>query len=790
MLKNYLKVAFRSFSKDLRFSLINLVGFSFGIFSFLVIILYINHESSFDSFHEKADRVFRMGWDMDSPDGESHLSVTTAGPAPDMYEKFPEIESFCRFSNNYFGYLNFKEQDYEIRMLYYADSGFFDLFSYRLLQGDPDHCLEAPFQLVITEQLSKKIFGNEDPVGKVLKWNNEFDFTVSGVIEDPPSNSHIQYAALASFSTLYSLDNIYLDWDGGVGYFSYFLFTKNTHPENLGKGLEQFHFDNINYKYEPGGWKITPYFEALKDIHLHSTGQGSIGRRGNPQNNRVFFIIAIFILVLACVNFMNLSTARYSIRSKEIGVRKVFGASRPNLIRQFLGESVMLVLFSTVLALILLEVFLPYIRELSGSEIKVYTHINIWILAGLPVLIFIIGLLAGSYPALFLSSFNPVTIIYSRLSPGKGSISFRNILVLFQFSVSIAIIICTLIVMSQMRYIMNKNLGFDKDNLLVLPMTSSTFKTKQAVIQQELQKVPGVISTAASGFIPGFSNTAEGYIPEGQENSIMFNRISIDHNYIQTLGLEIVKGRAFSKDFPTDSSAIIVNESLARKLNWEDPVGKYLERGGKLNIIGVVKNFNYSNLHSPVEPLILNLIPYGGFNYILVKFKTDDFGDLLKILESTWRSVDPYEPFDYQFTDEYLKLAYVSETKFGQIFMIFAALSTLLAALGLFGLAAFEAEKRRKEIGIRKILGSSVSDIATLLVYSFLRWVLLSNLIAWPVSYFLMQSWLNHFSFRVSMNPLVFIAATIVSILISVLTVWSRSYRIANMNPADSIKYE
>ena len=790
MIKNYLKTAIRNFTKDIRFSLINLIGFSLGLFGFLVIIFYVKHESGYDLFHENAENIYRMGWDMKSPEGLDKYSVTTAGPAPDIYEHFPSVKAFCRFSYGTEGFFSYNKRDFKAEKFFYADSGFFEVFSYKLLQGNPQTCLSDPFSVVLSNSIAKSIFGDEDPVGKIIKWDNQHDFLITGIIEDPPADSHLKYSALASFSTLYTFNNIFLGWDGGVSYFSYFLFENNTSPADLGKKFDDLYYDNINHKYEQGGWKVIPRFENITDIHLYSEGEGDIAPRGNPENNKLFLVIAIIILTLACVNFMNLSSARYSARSEEVAIRKVFGATRPKLIRQFLGESILIVSLATVIALILIEAALPYIQNLSKTEFSIYSNKNLIILVSIPLIILTTGVLAGSYPALFLSSFKPASIFRNRLNVKNRGISFRNILVIFQFAVSISLIICTFIVLSQMRFMINKDLGFDKENMIALQITSDEFREKHVIVQDEISRINDVISTAASVYFPGIGNTAEGYRPEGQDKSVLINRIAIDHNYPSTMELKIKQGRAFSREFPTDSSAFLVNESFARRFGWDSPVGKYINRDGKHKIIGVVEDFHYSSMHSPISPLIMNLVPYYGFNYIIVKFKTENFSGLIHQIKDTWKSIDPDEPFNYLFIDDYLRNAYEKEIRFSKIFLIFTILATVLASLGLFGLAAFEAEKRKKEIGIRKILGSTVTAVTGFLVSNFLRLVIISNLIAWPVAYFLMKRWLEDYEFRNDINPLIFVFAAVLSLLIAVTTVWSRSYRIANMNPADTIRVE
>lgn len=790
MILNYLKITIRKFYKDFRFSLINLAGLSLGMFCFMIIVFYISFETGFDRFHKNSDNIYRMGWAIKSPDATEKYSVTTAQPAPDMYESFPEISGFCRFSMLSEGYLGYLQEDFFTENFLFADSGFFDLFDYELIIGNPETCLRQPYSILLTQSMAEKIFHKDNPIGESLSWNNEYDFIVTGILKDPPSDSHLQFSVLASFSSLYEIKNAYLGWNGGVGYFSYLLFEEGKTPKDLDEKLEQLYFDNINQLYEQGGWKIVPFFEPLKDIHLKANSEGQIGRRGNPANNRLFLIIAIIILCLACINFMNLSTARYSTRTRELGVRKVFGASRRNIILQYYGESLLMVCIACIPALILLEALLPVIQRISGSEFSIYSRGNLPVIIALPLIIFLTGAIAGSYPSLFLSSFSPVSILKGKINPGKKNLTFRNILVIIQFTAGSALIICTLIIGSQLNYIRNKDLGFDKNNILVLPMTSIEFRQNLAVLQEEIGKLSGVISTTATDFIPGIQNASEGYIPEGSDNSLIFNRISVDYNYIETMGLAIKTGRSFSEDFSTDKDAFIINEALARKMGWDNPLEKSLTRDGTHPVIGVVKDFNYSKLASPISPLIINLKPFNGYNYLLVKTSVLNHKELIRKIRSIWKEFDSNEPFDYHFLDKYIENEYESERKFGNLFITASILSLLIAALGLFGLSSFEAEKRKKEIGIRKVLGSTVNKITSGFIKKFFLLVVISNFIAWPIAWKIMNNWLNTFEFRTEIKASNFIAALLISMLIALITVWSRTYKIANMNPADAIRCE
>ncbi len=788
MLFNILKTASRNFLRNLQYSFINLFGFSLGLLSFLLIILYVNHEKNFDRFHDNSEQLYRAGWIMKSPTDEKKLAVSTAAFGPSLFDEFPSIIDFTRLSNPGEGYLRYADKDYKTRMLVYADSSFFRMFSFDLLQGDPLTCLQDPYSIVLSSSLARKIFGDEDPMGKSLKWNKQHIFTVTGVVADHPSKSHIRFTALASFSTLYTYDNVYLDWNGGLSYYTYILLGDKTNITALEPQLGDFMHAHINYLYEQAGWKVIPHFQNMKDIYLDDTVLG--GLTGNPVRNMVYMVVAVFILILVCINFMNLSTARYSSRAGEVAVRKTFGAARNQIIRQFLGESLLMTTLGMIIALILLEAFTPLFNEITGKELNLYDPGNLRILLALPFIILFISLTAGSYPAFYLSGFSPLFILRSKGKTGNGSVSFRNFLVLFQFAVSIILIISTLMVYKQVRFLREHDLGFDKENLIILPMSSHDFRQKHEIVQDEISGVPGVISTAAIAFFPGEGDYSEGFQPEGYDQPVMFNKITGDYGMIRTLGLEISEGRGFSRSFGADTEAIMINESLARSLGWDDPLGKNISRNGDHEVIGVVKDFNFTSLSQPIRPLIIGMVPYDGYTNILVRFKTENIKNMLASVERVWKSIDPYEPFDYSFVDARLENLYKADLRSGQIFMAFAILAMIIASLGVYGLASFEAERRTREIGIRKVLGSSSRGIIRILVGKFTFWVALSNLIAWPAAWIIMQRWLDHFAYRTTLSISIFIAASLFSVLIALLTVTVKSYRTAIRNPVESLRYE
>jgi len=790
MIRNNIKIFFRNLFRNPVFSLINILSLTIGIACSILIILYVKYELSFDNFHQHKSQVYRVAMRMKTQENEDVTANTTAAVGPTMVQDFAGIEKTVRLRSPQNGFFNIGEKkSYETGIIY-ADSTFFEVFSFKLLTGDPKDVLTRPYSLVISEETAKKIFGEKNPVGQSVKLNNKEDLIITGVVAKPPSNSHIQFSNLISFTSLYEDSRLHMDWDGGWQYCTYIKLMEQYPIVDLKSKMDDFMYKYINKKYEQYGASLNPVFQPLKSIYLHSNLSGEIGPVGNPSNIYIFSSISIFILIIACINFMNLTTALSTRRAKEVGIRKVTGARRFILIRQFLTESILLSSIGLIIALIIIEIILPYFNNLISKDLHIYQLSNWQIIIGFPLIIFFVGILAGSYPAGYLSAFKPTQIIQGILTTGKGKSNIRNILVLLQFIISIALIICTSSIYNQLNYIKKKDLGFDNNHIILLPLVGDEAKEKFEIILTELKALPDIINTSVSSDYPGHGFTSNGYIPEGYEKPVMINVIDVDYDFLNTMGLEISEGRNFSRKYVTDRNAYLVNETFVKKMNWKEPLGKKISRGGDHEVIGVVEDFHFATLHEEIAPLIFTMKPYLGFDYIIVKIRKEGITSTIKSIEKKWQAITPYEPFDYFFLDDEFRKVYRHELQFGKLLFYFTILAIGIACMGLFGLASFITEQRTKEVGIRKAMGATSISVVTLFSKDFTRWVLISNLFAWPAAFYFLNKWLQNFAYRIQFPFWIFIVTSVVALLIAFLTVSYKSFRVANINPAESLRHE
>jgi len=789
MIKHLLIIIFRQFIKYKFYMLIKLLGLSVGIAVSLLIMLYVYHEWSFDNFHTGRDSIYSMVVETQRGDLVDNSASATAGIGPSLLEEFPEITGMVRLTNPRSNYFIADEKSRQVKDVVFADSSIFNIFSFPLLRGNPEIALHEPFTMVLTESMATELFGDEDPIGKILRYNGEYNFNVTGIALDPPANSHIYFNAILSFSSLYEMKGYYMGWDGGWSYYTYIKVADRVDWQNLNSKLSPFLDKHINYKYRNYGVELGMHFDNLKQVYLNSSAPGQYPRSGNPVNLYIFSAIALLILLIACINFMNLSTARFVNRAREVGVRKVVGASREMLVRQFLGESVTISLLALAIAIILVEILMPEFNELTNSGISLYGT-SIWIIPVLIVFGLLVGIISGSYPAFFMSSFKPISVIKGNmLSKTKGK-GFRNVLVVIQFFIATILILSTITIFRQLNYVNTKSLGYNKENTLILSLSGEESKTNYQLLKNELNKMSFITSVGASSEIPVYGFTQNGYIPEGYDNSMMFHALDVDSDYLETMGIEVAEGRGFSKVFSSDDNAVLINQALAEKLSWVSPLGKKISRDGDHTVIGVVKDFHFAPLQFRIEPLIITQKPYMGFGHLSIKVNTDHWSTTLEDIEEIWLKLFPSEPYIYSFLDKSLEDSYGREEKFGKIFTYFAFLAILLAGLGLFGLASFLTEQRRKEIGIRKTFGAGTGKIIWWLGKDFTKMVLIGNLLAWPLSWFLLQRWLDGFAFHAPLNPFVFVLSLVILLLFAFGTVAWQSAKAARMNPVDAIGYE
>jgi len=788
MLRNYFKIAFRIIFRNKVFSAINILGLAIGLTVSIVIIVYVKHELSYDKFHINHENIYRLGiW---QTQGENITLSAISSPAmgPDISNQFPEINKFVRISTPQEGIYMFNNENFNSKQLVYADSTFFEIFTFDLLQGDPLQALKFPNSIVLAQSLAKKMFKEVSPIGQSLVLDGDVLLTVTGIVKDPPSNSQLKFDALISFNTVSEHEDFYGEWDGNFSYYTFFEFNEGINIEALSLKMENFFYEKLNKKIESYGWKFLPLFEPLEDIYLRSKIQDNYYETGSLKTVYIFITIAILILIIASINFMNLTTALSFQRIKEVAIRKAIGASRQKIIAQFLYESILLSFFALIIALIFIETFMPTFNSLFGKELSLYTISNIYILIGIPGIIILLGLISGTYPALIMSGFNPANLIKGLQLKGNSKFSLQNILVVFQFAVSITLIISTTVIYFQTHFMTNKDLGFNNENLLVVPLHSDKSVENSEIIKERFTQNSNVTNSTVASAFPANGLTQNGYIPEGINISMLFHALYVDYNYISTMGMEIVKGRDFDPKLSTDKESLIINETLANELGWDDPIGKYIQRDSKQEVIGVVKDFHFNSLHQKIKPLLITMIPRKSM--IISKVKEDNIKETLDYMKKEWVSLTGDNTFSYFFVNEVHAKLYNSDSKFGKIILAFAGLAIFIACMGLFGLTAFLIGQKTKEIGIRKALGATIFSINIVILKQFIKIVLVSMVVAWPIAYYTMNKWLQNYAYRINLHLAYFIVGSVFVLIIAILTVSYQSIKASRTNPVDSLKYE
>ena len=797
MFKNYLKIAFRNIKRYKFYSLINIMGLAVGMTCFILVLLYVQYEFSFDTFHEKADRMYRIiSKRPESVQTGIDYSAETPNPlASALVKDYPEISSATRILKpSRFEYSSTliicKDKNlYENGI--YADEQFFDVFTFPLLRGEEKTALKEPFSIVITEEMVDKYFGNEDPMGKTLNVNGNYDMRITGIAQKPPENSHIQFNFIISFITLKNypyIDQIIEDWDTRWVY-TYFVLQKEFSYKELEKK-----FSSLSEKY-PNDTKNTLYsLQPLKSIHLHSDLQSELSQNGDIKTIYLFTAIGTIIFLIACINYINLSTARASKRTKEIGVRKVAGAQRLHLVKQFIGESVFLSVIAMSVAVLLAYTTLPVLNHFVNRTIEINYFSNEFYIFSLLGLIIFVGIISGSYPALFLSAFQSVTVFKNPGVSRTGNSLLRNILVVTQFTISIIFITSTIIIYNQLYYINNTKTGYNRDQIIVVNLKDEAKKNFEA-IKTEMLRNPNISGVCGSNQLPtGIDWMFETRVKSetGENIETKMRHVYIDYDFLNVFEIGIVQGRNFSRDFTTDAqSGVLLNETAVKQSGWKDPIGKKITGPyiGESTVIGVVKDFHFQSFHVNIEPLILKLLPERS-SYLSARIITKNIQGTLAFLETTYKKFDFTHPFDYFFLDESFELIYKREQKLGSLFGYFSSLAIFIACLGLFGLVSFTVERRTKEMGIRKVLGASVSNIVTDISKEFINLVVISNIIALPIAYFIMNKWLQNFAYRIHIGFWTFAVSVLLALFVAVLTVSYQSIKAATANPVDSLRYE
>ncbi len=799
---NYSKIAVRKLRKQRAYSLINISGLAIGLATCLLILLWVKDELSYDKFHEKADRIYQLALSEEIGGVSSGLAVTPFAAAPAFAAEIPEIETCVRLLEGS-PMAVVEGNKFELRDVYFTDPGFFGIFSHSFLEGNGRTALTSPGSLVLTEETALKLFGRTDVAGRTVNFNNEYDLKVTALVENVPANSHFRWNGLVSLSTVADRPDIrpYMeDWFRIAGWV-YVLLKEHADVSAAEAKMEDVKLKYIGEQLRQSGAKMAFWLQPITDVHLRSRLEGNIGPSGDIRYVYAFSLIAIFILVIAAINFMNLATARSAGRGKEVGLRKVMGARRSNLISQFLGESILLTVLASAIALAIVSLVLPAFNRLAGKTISPASLLGGGAILALIGLILLTGALGGSYPALFMSAFRPASVLKGNVGRGAKRASFRSVLVVFQFSISIVLMAGTWIVLGQTQYMKTRNLGFDEDRILVVNIRAKQDALRSlAALANDLKADANIGEVTLTSGVPGRVQTYMVVNMEGrpERESFVAGVIWSDFDFVKTYGIPLAAGRDFSRSFTSDSGgAFLVNETAARRMGWGlDAVGKKIgfDTDNLLAIVGVMKDFHFGSLKDPIEPLVIRLaseqeiVPRSQF--LSLKLLAGGIPAILDFVKTRW--TEGFDRgFDYFFADEEFDSLYRNEERVGRIITAFAVMAAFVACLGLFGLASFSAEQRTKEVGVRKVLGASEAGLAALLSKEFLKWVLIANAIALPSAYLIVgRFWLANFAYRTNPGILIFIAVAGLSLIIAFLTVSWQAIRAAVANPVDSLRYE
>lgn len=802
MFENYLKIALRNLNRQKVYSLINISGLAVGMAGFMLIMLYVFDELSYDRFHEHADDVYRVAFQARIMDDFLDVAVSAGPLAPAMESSFPGVLDATRMeAENESVLITHKNKKFYEDNLIYADTGFFSIFSFNLIWGNPETALARKYAMVLTETTAKKYFGDVNPVGKIIRFNERYNFLITGVVEDPPENSHINFNLIASFNTLEDFPFAErLNMWGSLNFLSYVRLAESQDPEVIEQKLPEFIARKMGENVDTlasHGIEFNPYLQPLTNIHLHSNLLGEIQPNGDINYIYIFSAIAFFLLIIACINFVNLTTARSSTRAKEVGMRKTLGADKGDLIIQFLGESLLLSLIALVFSLLIIEFTIPWFNQLTGKSLA-FLKSEHW-----PIVFFflgfstIVGVLAGVYPAFYLAAFRPVSVLKGHLSNRSGRSVSRNILVVFQFFISVVLIISTTVIIRQFNYLKNLKLGFDKEQVVVVPLRGSQKNINRAVYRNAFLNIPEVKAVSVGSNYPGTQPGKWGCSPESSAGNMQWvlGIVSADVGYFETLGMEFTAGRNFADHPGADQRAIVINETLQKKAEWENPVGKRIyigdsEDANRYTVIGVVKDAHFSSLKDPIEPMIFVNNDEERANKLIIKLSAKNLKETLVRLENTWHILEPGKPFDYFFLNQSYGELLENDQRLSMIFSTFTFIAIFIACLGLFGLSSFNAEQRIREIGVRKVFGASVGNIIFHLSYRFLGLVLIANVLGWLTAHLALREWLKNFAYATNFGPPVFITAGIITFSVALLTVTFIAIWTSNTKPVDSLRYE
>ncbi|MCD4731095.1 MAG: ABC transporter permease [Bacteroidales bacterium] len=801
MFKNYLKTAFRNIRRNKLFTFLNILGLSLGMATAILIFFWVQDEMSYDKHFKNHENIYRVFGDYYMNGVNYHFATAPPTMAAAMINDYPEVLNACRFRDVGSVLVTIEDKKYEEPNAIYADSTMFDVFSIPIVSGNKSHLLNKAGYAVINEKLARKYFGEESAVGKTIIVDDK-NFIIAGVIENIPANTHFSFEIILS---MYAREESFQQSWLSNNFQTYIVLHPETNIDDLVDRFQDMILKYLGPDIERVmGTTVEEFLEEssaafdlqkLTNIHLHSDLMAELEANSDIKYVYIFSFIAIFILIIACINFMNMATARSEGKAKEVGIRKVSGAVRSQVLIQYIVESLLFTLFSYILAMIMVELVLPEFNTLAGKEISIEYN-NPSTLFSLLGIIIITGLVAGSYPALYLSSFRPIVVLKGGFKSGRGSGRLRNSLVVVQLLTTIILISSTIIVYQQMNYIQNKNIGYNKEQLISIHNTHLLGESIQT-FKKEMLSYPQFKSATISSFLPVPSSSNNSAVwPDGiKERVVSIQQWTVDYDYIKTMEMKIIEGRDFNSEMSTDSLAVIINQTTAKQFGWADPLNHKLDRltwpDAKpltYNVIGVVEDFNFHSLRDNIGPLMMyiNKSPYT----ITFRFEAEDTRNMVNLLEQKWMDFVPNELFDYSFVDNRFSKVYFREQRISKIITIFSILAIIIASLGLFGLTAFTTEKRTKEIGIRKVNGASVMDIFRLLAKDFVKLVIIAFVIAVPPTWYYMENWLDNFAYRVNLNFYIFILSGILAFVLAIATIAYQAFKAATLNPVESLKYE
>ncbi len=799
MLLNHLTIAFRNIIRQKFYSFINIMGLAIGLAICLLILLFIKDELSYDKHHSKADRIYRtlMVWGLNQ-DGGTKSPINPYRLQPALKIDFPELEEIIRLVPAYGALVSYEEVEYQENNWFFADPEIFNVFDYELVMGDKETALSEPFTVILSETSAKKYFGEENPIDKILKVNNQNDAKVTGVFKDMPENTHFNTDALISMETGKSVFNqlVLNNWGEGSSY-TYLLLPEGKTPEEIAERIPEFIEKNVG---EGASERVGIALQKMTDIHLHSNLRGEIQANSDIRYIYISSAIALFIILIACINYMNLATARSVKRAMEIGVRKTLGAPKASLIRQFLSESVLVASLALVLAFVLAQLALPAFNAFMGKSLVISSLANLDVLGIFLGVTILVGLIAGSYPAFYLSSFQAIKVFRENFSQGASGM-LRKFLVVFQFGISIVLILATLVVYNQWNYLQNKEIGLNRENLVIVPIPALS---QYQALKTQLEANPNILNVSASNkrltgrLSSNLGFTAEQYEPDPNTRSSI-KIVTTDHDFLRTLEVEFDEGRNFSREFGSDdTSAFVLNQAAVKMIGWEEPIGKWfqtsefnagtwVERKG--NVIGVIKDYNHESLYEDVKP-VCYYVSKTWLNWMTIRINGQNVSETLADIKEKWVQFASEELYSYQFMDDQIAQLYQTEERFFNIFTFFTILAIFIAGLGIFGLSAFMAEQRTKEIGVRKVFGASSGNIVMLLSKEFTRLVLIGFVIAAPIAWLLMEDWLQDFTYRIDIGWIPFVLAGLLALLMAWITAGFQSFKAALANPIKALRYE